>query len=263
MTPTLTYTAQSPRSSGTAVLTAKLPILAVELALLSDELTRLRLQPALIRAGFRSGEHSGDLPGDDAAAAQLAAELAASGIVAVVPANESSLCAGGPVERVGRALAGRGLIVVLAVEDRNLTRRALRAGASGVLAEADLEMMLPVTVRAVSAGQLCVPQSLHGRVEVSCFSMRERQVLALLAEGRTNGEIAERLFLSESTVKSHLSSSFRKLGVSSRAEAAAIVVETEDLLAPAPPSLDRELLELASRAPAPYLRAGSPRPVGA
>jgi DNA-binding CsgD family transcriptional regulator len=64
------------------------------------------------------------------------------------------------------------------------------------------------------------------------FSLREKQVLQLVADGLTNAEIACRLFLSESTVKSHLSSSFRKLGVSSRSEAAAVVLDADHGLAP-------------------------------
>jgi DNA-binding NarL/FixJ family response regulator len=59
------------------------------------------------------------------------------------------------------------------------------------------------------------------------FSYREKQVLELVLAGLTNGEIAGRLYLSESTVKSHLASSFRKLGVSSRVEAARRVLDPD------------------------------------
>ena len=66
------------------------------------------------------------------------------------------------------------------------------------------------------------------QVERPVFSFREKQVLELVARGFTNGEIAMQLFLAESTVKSHLSSSFRKLGINSRKEAAAIVLDPEN-----------------------------------
>ena len=52
------------------------------------------------------------------------------------------------------------------------------------------------------------------------LSSREREVLALIASGATNREIAERLYLSPHTVKEHASSLYRKLGVKNRAEAA-------------------------------------------
>ena len=53
---------------------------------------------------------------------------------------------------------------------------------------------------------------------------REREVLDLLAEGLTNSQIAEKLFISANTVKRHLKSVFEKLEVSNRAAAAALVV---------------------------------------
>ena len=52
------------------------------------------------------------------------------------------------------------------------------------------------------------------------LSQREREVLALIASGQTNREIAAHLFLSPHTVKEHASSLYRKLGVKNRAEAA-------------------------------------------
>ena len=56
------------------------------------------------------------------------------------------------------------------------------------------------------------------------LSTREREVLALLVQGRTDREIAEALFLSRRTVTTHASNLFAKLGVASRTEAAALAV---------------------------------------
>ena len=55
------------------------------------------------------------------------------------------------------------------------------------------------------------------------LSTREKQVLGMVVLGFTNGEIARQLHLAESTIKSHLSSSFTKLGVRSRNEAAELI----------------------------------------
>ena len=66
-----------------------------------------------------------------------------------------------------------------------------------------------------------VPADVRRQAVPPAFSHRERQVLDLAVRGMTNTQIAGELYLAESTVKSHLSACFRKLGVSSRAEAAA------------------------------------------
>jgi DNA-binding NarL/FixJ family response regulator len=63
-------------------------------------------------------------------------------------------------------------------------------------------------------------------------------VLTLVRKGLTNAEIAERLYLAESTIKSHLSSIFTKFGVRSRREAAAVSLDldpTFDAISPGPP----------------------------
>ena len=99
------------------------------------------------------------------------------------------------------------------------SRKLVRAGADGLVLETEIEQALAATVDAVLAAQLCVPSSMREEIARPVFSHREKQVLELVARGMTNGEIAGELYLSESTVKSHLASSFRKLGVSSRAEA--------------------------------------------
>jgi DNA-binding NarL/FixJ family response regulator len=106
-------------------------------------------------------------------------------------------------------------------------RRALEAGADAFVFESNLELTLAATVRAVASGQSVVPRKVRGSLERPALSHRERQVLALVAAGLTNAQIAKRLFLSESTIKSHLSSVFGKLGVRSRWEAAALFLELE------------------------------------
>ena len=122
------------------------------------------------------------------------------------------------------------LVIVSPVAGRQSIRRAISAGVTALVDEPLLEHHLFLAVRAASAGILCVPRALQKQVERPVLSFREKQVLELVARGLTNSEIAQRLFLAESTVKTHLSTSFRKLGVRSRKEAAAIVLDPEDAL---------------------------------
>jgi DNA-binding NarL/FixJ family response regulator len=105
--------------------------------------------------------------------------------------------------------------------------KALDAGAAGFVLESEVESTLSATIRAVRAGQLAAPRNLRRSVVRPALSPRERQIVALLVMGFTNNQIAERLFLAESTVKTHLTSIFNKLGVSSRSEAVAVVLDRE------------------------------------
>lgn len=127
-----------------------------------------------------------------------------------------------------RKLAKTALIVVVTPPtDATGVRRALDAGADGLVFESELEESLAASILAVAAGQTAVPRRVRGGLHRPAFSHRERQVLGHVAAGLSNSEIAVALFLSESTVKSHLSSAFSKLGVRSRKEAAALVLDPD------------------------------------
>jgi DNA-binding NarL/FixJ family response regulator len=102
-----------------------------------------------------------------------------------------------------------------------MLRKALIAGAEGIVLESKLDETLAATARAVLAGQLAVPVSLSRQIAPRPLSYREKQILSLVVAGLTNREIAHRLYLAESTVKTHLSSAFRKIDARSRAEAVA------------------------------------------
>jgi DNA-binding NarL/FixJ family response regulator len=101
-------------------------------------------------------------------------------------------------------------------------------GADGFLAEDELEPALATVVRSVALGHVSVPRSLRRCLVRPAFSHREREVLALVVEGLQNREIANRLFLAESTIKSHVAAAFAKLGVRSRKEAAALVLDPDE-----------------------------------
>jgi DNA-binding NarL/FixJ family response regulator len=98
-------------------------------------------------------------------------------------------------------------------------RRALLAGAAGIVLEAEIDHALAATAHALLAGQLAVPSALGRQIAPRPLSHREKQILGLVVEGLTNREIADRLYLAESTVKTHLSSAFRKIDARSRSEA--------------------------------------------
>jgi two-component system response regulator DesR len=107
-------------------------------------------------------------------------------------------------------------------------RRAIEHGADGIVWEPEADRTLGPTVHAVAAGQVAVPRAVWRRIERPELTTREKQTLGLVIMGLSNGEIAQRLYVSESTVKSHLSSSFRKLGVRSRAEAARVIADPRE-----------------------------------
>jgi DNA-binding NarL/FixJ family response regulator len=108
-----------------------------------------------------------------------------------------------------------------------LLRRALIAGAAGLVLDDDLDRALAATARAALAGQLAVPSALVRQIAPRPLSYREKQILGLVVLGFTNREIADKLFLAESTVKTHLSSSFAKLDAHSRSEAAARILDPD------------------------------------
>jgi DNA-binding NarL/FixJ family response regulator len=108
---------------------------------------------------------------------------------------------------------------------RREDRRALMTGVDGLLAENQIEGALLSTVRAVRSGLICLPQRRPQGAQAESLSSREKQVLGMLIMGFTNAEIGRRLYLAESTVKSHLSSAYTKLGVRSRKDAAALILD--------------------------------------
>ena len=114
------------------------------------------------------------------------------------------------------------IVIVLREYDRAHLRRAIRAGVDGAVLACDLALVLPVVVTAVALGQASMPRDMRSELDGQAPSSREREVLALVAEGLSNAHIASRLCLSESTVKSHLQSAFSKLGVHTREEAVAL-----------------------------------------
>lgn len=150
--------------------------------------------------------------------------------------------------RDAREAAGeRGLLVVLpGDDDAGLVRRCLKAGADGLLFEHDVPTSLGLTVGAVSQGFLCIPRSLRAHMLRRPLSHREKQVLRMVVGGLTNRQIAARLYLAESTVKTHLSSAFDKIGARTRAEAAALILDPDEGLAPA--ILDATELDIAQPA---------------
>ena len=117
------------------------------------------------------------------------------------------------------------VVVSEAVGQRPISK-ALRHGAAGYVYADRAVDVLACTVRATLGGMTVLPKDVRRHGVSPTFSHRERQVLDLAIRGYTNTQIARELFLAESTVKSHLSACFRKLGVSSRAEAAAALATT-------------------------------------
>lgn len=124
------------------------------------------------------------------------------------------------------------VIALTSFKAESLVQSALQAGAIGYLLKDVLADELAQAIRAAHAGRgTLAPEIVQSMTHAAPppppgydLTAREKEVLALMVAGLNNSEIAEKLGVSPSTIKSHVSNILAKLGVSSRTEAAALAV---------------------------------------
>lgn len=125
------------------------------------------------------------------------------------------------------------VLALTSFKEEELIQNALQAGAIGYLLKDVTANELAQAIRAAHAGRGTLsPEAAQALVHAATqpptpghdLTKRERTVLALMVEGLNNTEIAEKLVVSPSTIKSHVSHILRKLDVASRTEAVALAV---------------------------------------
>ncbi|MFZ2528482.1 MAG: response regulator transcription factor [Rhodococcus sp. (in: high G+C Gram-positive bacteria)] len=190
----------------------------------------------VVRAGLRAllSSHDGlDVVGE-AASGEQALELVASERPDVVLMDlrlgEGMDGATATAAIVARADAPRVVVLTTYDTDSDILR-AVEAGASGYLLKDSDPQVLVDAVWAADRGETVidpdVAQRLYRRIRTPRveLSVRETEIVALVAQGLSNRAVAKELFVTEATVKSHLVHVFSKLGVSSRTAAVAAARE--------------------------------------
>lgn len=132
------------------------------------------------------------------------------------------------------------IIILTASEDKNEWVQAMKLGCSGIVVKQTQPDLIVKSIRKVYSGEIWLDSHTTAAVmrqfaspqdqmsggngksgrERSPLSAREREIVALVAQGYKNKEMAEKMFISEQTVKNHLHNIFDKLGVSDRLELA-------------------------------------------
>ena len=128
------------------------------------------------------------------------------------------------------------VLILTGVRDPDLHRRAVHLGALGLVMKENAAAVLLEAIEKVAAGEIWLEPALTARVlremtrprgaaardpeaaKIALLTPREREVIPLIGEGLKNQQIAKRLFISEATVRHHLTSIFAKLGVADRLE---------------------------------------------
>ncbi len=126
------------------------------------------------------------------------------------------------------------VVILSAYDDANTVDKAMKCGASGFVSKAYSSEQLLAVLREAMAGRVCKPDQkmmlsaansptfpIGGDVDPTELGLtgRQAEVLGLMASGKSNRDIANQLGLSEGTVKIHLTTIFKVLGVSSRTQA--------------------------------------------
>jgi DNA-binding NarL/FixJ family response regulator len=125
------------------------------------------------------------------------------------------------------------VIILTGTHDAALHQQAVQSGAMGVVLKDQAAEVLHTAITQVQAGGIWLDPGLTARVlagmeaarvpdpgaaDIAALTEREREVIALLAEGLQNKDVGERLHITENTVRRHLVAIFNKLGVDSRLE---------------------------------------------
>jgi DNA-binding NarL/FixJ family response regulator len=114
------------------------------------------------------------------------------------------------------------VLITLRMDDEWI-QEAFEAGAHAVISKTVHPVALGTLLREISQGNVVhryQPRAAAVQEEQECpLTTRELEILGLVAEGQTNGHIARQLWVTEQTVKFHLSNTYRKLGVANRTEA--------------------------------------------
>ena len=142
----------------------------------------------------------------------------------------------GATAQIVAAGTGTRVLVLTTYETDDHILGAIEAGASGYLLKAAPQAEILAGIRAVAAGETVLAPSIAAKLvsrvradaasdPLPSLSPREREVLALVADGRSNPEIARALYLGEATVKTHLLHVFEKLGVNDRTRAVTRAME--------------------------------------
>jgi DNA-binding NarL/FixJ family response regulator len=123
-------------------------------------------------------------------------------------------------EAADHAPGAQRLLLTLRMEEERLAD-VFEAGAHAVLSKGMHPVSLGTMLREVVRGNVVHRYERRpAAVAADCpLTLREKEILGLVAEGHTNGQIARRLWVTEQTVKFHLSNTYRKLGVANRTEA--------------------------------------------
>ena len=123
-------------------------------------------------------------------------------------------------EAADHAPGAQRLLLTLRMDEERLSE-VFEAGAHAVLSKAMHPVSLGTMLREVVRGNVVHRYERRpAAVMADCpLTLREKEILGLVAEGNTNGQIARLLWVTEQTVKFHLSNTYRKLGVSNRTEA--------------------------------------------
>jgi DNA-binding NarL/FixJ family response regulator len=198
----------------------------------------------LVRAGFRKlleAEPGVDVvaeAGDGLAALEAARRFRPD--VVLMDIRMPRLDGLAATTRLVAAMPATRVVVLTTFDLDEYVFEALRAGASGFLLKDAPPEELVRALRVVASGEALLSPSVTRRLieefasrpvprpdhRMQALTPREREVLVLVAGGLSNGEIATRLYLGESTVKTHLTGVLTKLGLRDRAQAVVLAYET-------------------------------------
>jgi DNA-binding NarL/FixJ family response regulator len=199
---------------------------------------------AMVRAGFRmllSGEQDIDVVAEARDGREAVDQAARSGpTVILMDIRMPGIDGLEATRRIITADRDARILILTTFGLDEYVYEALRAGASGFVLKDDPPEQLIAAVRTVAGGDALLSPAITKRVirqftrvprlarpkELDDLTAREHDILRLIAEGLSNSEIGQQLFISETTVKTHVTHILQKLGLRDRVQAVVLAYQT-------------------------------------